>query len=163
MLIHNINSSQVHAKMIKSEQQTRHKQIIYLTPRKVKTAYISVAPIHLRVPTTLPPSWCHPARSKPADHADSISCCSLYTDGINGRPANTQHKSYKFYRRCHMSWKQHIISHIFAYTRLRSLVHILIPQVWNNCHKAYGTKNQQFKQKQLTIVNTVVLSSVIYT
>ncbi len=60
--------------------------LTYLILRDDKVATISVAPIHLVVLTTLPPSCSHPWRSKPFCHAASISRWILGMEGINGRP-----------------------------------------------------------------------------
>ena len=60
--------------------------LYYLTFKEANVATISVAPIHLVVLNTFPPSCSLPCLSKPLAQAVSISCCIFGIDGIRFFP-----------------------------------------------------------------------------
>ena len=65
---------------------THVRLLYYLTFKEANVATISVAPIHLVVLNTFPPSCSLPCLSKPLAQAVSISCCILGIDGIRFFP-----------------------------------------------------------------------------
>ena len=72
--------------IFQSHPHTHDNFLYYLTFKEANVATISVAPIHLVVLNTFPPSCSLPCLSKPLAQAVSISCCILGIDGIRFFP-----------------------------------------------------------------------------
>ena len=71
--------------------------LYYLTFKEANVATISVAPIHLVVLNTFPPSCSLPCLSKPLAQAVSISCCIFGIDGIRFFPKRNKNFVCFFY------------------------------------------------------------------
>lgn len=74
------------AKIFKFIHSPSKKKYGYLTFNDASVATISVAPIHLVVLYTFPPSCSQPCLSKPFSQAASISCCIFGIEGIRALP-----------------------------------------------------------------------------